>query len=222
MTSLERIREAQSDFLEHFDERCARLNLADCAIAAPGRALPPLDAYAFAALRLRAEHDQGIDGEGYLGEHSHMPTDMRYRPHEVYLDAGTAIGLTRGNVLLAVGAAGIDHSGSVTIKQLQDVTGVRRFITDPNDPGQVKKNRQYYKTGLQSGLLWPDTLVRAWQHLAAMQPSRPNVYLYSNENSRWPDVYEGGRMTYDEVARNNGGVRYGRRNWILPSLVTAA
>ncbi|MGB4759052.1 MAG: hypothetical protein WBP26_03260 [Candidatus Saccharimonadales bacterium] len=218
--------ESVAYFLEHFDEQCAALSVEACTVPMPDQPSKPLQDYGFVALRLSAELGHQFDSEGHFGFVEDFPEGVTFYPgqawNRVFFDAGTAIGLTHQSRLLAVGAAGINMSGDLLIKQLQDVTGVRRFVRDPDGGSHRVRNKEYYRTGLHSGFLWRDTLVRAWRHVAEMQPSKPFVHLRSNENSPWPNVIDAGGYGYDDVAQRNGGVRYGRRNWVLPSLATAA
>ena len=73
-----------------------------------------------------------------------------------YLDTRQAVGLVYGDWLVALAAAGIQNAdGVLEIRQIQDVTGVKRE-TD---------KRAFYRTGLHNGFSWRQTLVKSWQEI---------------------------------------------------------
>jgi hypothetical protein len=123
-----------------------------------------------------------------------------------FLDTRQAIGLTYRDHLIAVAAAGIDGRGILTIKQLQDVTGVRK----------ANSGRAFFKTGLHNGLQWRDTLVAAWETVGE-QLGVDGFAIQSNRNNRWQTVQGAGDRGYNDVAQRMGYVLDDRTgNWVRP------
>jgi len=122
-----------------------------------------------------------------------VPPDIRttYRGDgKPYLDTPRAIGLVYGDWLVAVGGAQVQTDGKLLIKQLQDVTNVRRD-TDPE---------KFAQTGLRNGFWWRDTLVNAWESITA-KLAGTEVIIQSNDNSAWFAVQQAQGRGYDDVAK---------------------
>lgn len=162
-----------------------------------------------------------------------MPSGVvcTYTLEKPYIDAGYAIGLTYRHKstdperLAAVAAARIDPDGVLTVIQLQDVTKVSKFIEVFQDPeaasgvGLPKRtNPAYYRTGLQSGMAWRQTLVRAWEVIGE-QIGVTAIAVQSNKNNRWPAVQEAHGHGYDNVAQTMGYIFDPiTRNWVRPEV----
>ena len=106
------------------------------------------------------------------------------------LDTPRAIGLVYGDWLVAVGGALATPDGQLLIKQLQDVTDVRKD----------KNPDLFSKTGLRNGFWWRDTLVTAWEQIGR-QLGYTQIAIQSNKNNIWPAVKEANGRGYDDVAR---------------------
>ena len=129
-----------------------------------------------------------------------MPPDIRHtygitsiykgRP---FLDTRQAIGLSYGNWLVALAAAGIDQHGNLAVCQIQDVSGVKR----------KDDKERFYRTGLHNGFQWRDTLVRGWEEIGG-NLGAATISIQSHANSRWPQVVQTGKAGYDGVAERLG------------------
>ena len=111
-----------------------------------------------------------------------------------YLDTRQAVGLVYGDWLVALAAAGIQTAdGVLEIRQIQDVTGVKRE-TD---------KRAFYRTGLHNGFSWRQTLVKAWQEIGKGMGAK-TIAVQSHTNSFWAPVKKFGKAGYDDVAKAMG------------------
>lgn len=121
-----------------------------------------------------------------------------------YLDAHQAIGLVFGSRLIAISSAGVDDKDRLKIVQIQDVTSVRKG-----------HGRQYYKTGLQQGMLWRDTLVSAWEKIGVNLGVKQAV-IQSTANNTWRKKWNAHVECYDEVATRLGyTLESGKKpNWV--------
>lgn len=132
-----------------------------------------------------------------------------------YLDTMQAIGLTyrpdgvEQPWLVAVGGAGIDPDGKVFVRQLQDVTGVKR--------GDGRRGTRYYRTGLHNNMSWRTTLVRAWAEVGS-KIGATDIVIQSNVNNNWEVVrHESDRVgCYDGVAQLMGFKADSDNNWVSP------
>lgn len=109
-----------------------------------------------------------------------------------YLDTRQAIGLTYDNHLIALAAAGIAKSGVLSVRQIQDVSGISR-----------EDRRAHFKTGLYNGFAWRDTLVREWEHIGIALGATA-ISVQSHINNYWAPVREHGKAGYDDVAKRLG------------------
>ncbi len=131
------------------------------------------------------------------------------------LDAGFGVGLVYRDRLAAVGAAGVDDRGFIVIRQLQDVTSVRRL----DDAG--RSNKEYYKTGLQQGVLWRQSLVTTWEDIAR-QVGAPGIAIQSHTESSYEIVRMYGKAGLDDVADAAGfAFNETTRNWEKPIQTSA-
>ena len=111
-----------------------------------------------------------------------------------YLDTRQAVGLVYGDWLVALAAAGIKTvDGVLEIRQIQDVTGVKKD-TD---------KRAFYRTGLHNGFSWRQTLVEAWQEIGKGLGAE-TIAVQSHINSPWGAVQQYGKAGYDDVAKDMG------------------
>lgn len=123
-----------------------------------------------------------------------------------YVDTGLAVGLVYKDELTALAAAAVNHDGALMIKQLQAVT------MKAHDPGTK------YKTGLHSGILWRDTLVRTWTTIAERM-SMSHIGVQAGANNTWDATGKVSLATliagYDEVAKRMGFSRDpSSRDWL--------
>ncbi len=109
-----------------------------------------------------------------------------------YLDTRQAVGLAYDQHLVALAAAGITNSGILSIRQIQDVSGVSR-----------QDGRAHYKTGLYNGFLWRDALVKCWENIGSAIGAT-TIGVQSHSNSYWELVRSHGKAGYDEVAVRMG------------------
>jgi hypothetical protein len=112
-----------------------------------------------------------------------------------YLDTRQAIGLTYNDSLIAVAGIAVPSYKdpySLQIRQLQDVTGIK------------KGDENYYRTGLQQGLDWKKTCIRACENIGFIIGSE-NIEIQSSTNSPWAHIRNRmGMNTYDNVAMSMG------------------
>ncbi len=133
------------------------------------------------------------------GFDNQAPPDIRQTYPETgigmpYLDTRQAVGLVYGDWLVALAAAGIKTvDGVLEIRQIQDVTGVKKD-TD---------KRAFYRTGLHNGFSWRQTLVEAWQEIGKGLGAE-TIAVQSHINSPWGAVQQYGKAGYDDVAKDMG------------------
>jgi hypothetical protein len=202
---------------ETFVATVPSIDIRSVVVAVEGRNMPKsLGEYRFIPLvrnpELRRNPGSLYDDRSlsYTARYYNLPDGVRATCDKTrpYLDTGFAIGLVRGDWLIAVAGAGLTDEGQLKIIQLQDVTGDEGKNTPENPKGQ-------FKTGLHDGFLWRNTLVEAWNELARRSGVADEIIVQSAANSTYdriqkpiktgdgttiPQGYEG----YDTVADQQG------------------
>lgn len=187
-----------------FDSMLAQISFAD--VLVPMRKSKPIidqDSFRFVPVRREASGD----ASSLLAHNIFVPAGIRttYKDGgKPYLDGPRAIGLVYGDWLVAVGGAQVQKDGKLFVKQLQDVTNVRKGA-DPE---------KFAQTGLRNGFWWRDTLVMAWEEIAR-RLGLTEVAIQSNENNFWPAVKLAGGRGYDDVARRRHySLEASTGNWV--------
>ncbi len=128
-----------------------------------------------------------------------------YRSGSVpYLDTQHGIGLTYGSHVIAVAGAGINDAGQLIIRQLQDVTNVRK---------DKSTKSEYYSTGLHNGLDWRRTLVNSWETVA-VELGIDTVGVQGHVHNLWPKARKYGHGSYDAVAERMDYQQLPDGNWV--------
>lgn len=195
---------AEAKLLNDFAALVEGLSFPDLAVPSGHRPITQIEKFSFLSITANIKSDSSQYAAGY---NVSIKEGVRKTYRDVgnpYIDTSQAIGLVYGDWLVAVAAASIDRRELLTIVQLQDVSSVRK-ATDGS---------KYYKTGLHNGILWRDTLVRAWEELAE-QLGASGVAIQSNSNNRWHINVLG--KGYDDVAQRMGYILDSKtRDWIKP------
>ena len=188
--------------------------VSQAAVAVPGHEITDLESFSFDAFVKRSLQRSIEFGDRtspvIKGVHMTYRGMATGRP---VLDTRQAIGLTRSRYkyedtrtwrpgedrwLIAVAAAGGDVAGRVVIKQLQDVTSVRR----PQRRGGEGWDA-YMGTGLHEGMLWRHTLAQAWEEIA-LAIGAPAIVIESIAKNAWGTDVRAGSRAYDKVADDLG------------------
>lgn len=182
---------AKLELSRSFRNTLANVDFADVAVRMR-KSKPIVDAEGFRFVPL-TRMDRRSPGSLLLQD-VHIPADVQATYNDIdgkpYLDTAQAIGLVYNNWLVAVGGAEVDHTGQLVVKQLQDVTNVRKT----NNP------ELFARTGLRNGFWWRDTLVTAWERIAE-RIGAERVVIQSNENNRYSRVKNAEGRGYNDVAR---------------------
>lgn len=182
----------------NFEQLLSGISFQDIATPSGDKPIAHADKFSFVPLVATHPESSSLSPAGFMNRAPHG-IRLTYRKSSgdspPYLDTSQAVGLVNGDHLIAVAAAGI-QDGILMIKQLQDVTGVRKD-TD---------KRAFYRTGLHNGFSWRQTLVGAWEELGKGLGAE-TVAVQSHVNSRWAPVRESGKAGYDDVAEFMGYVQ---------------
>lgn len=221
-----------------FKKAVGGLDLTDLAIINEG-SRPPRNLGDFKIVPVTSSYDTK-ESIVSIGFSSTLPSGVRctYSGSGPYLDTSLALGLVKADRnengeltgthwLIAVASAGVNTLGDIVIKQIQDVTGQAGKST-PEDP------KARFKTGLHSGFAWRDTLVNAWETIAATTHSSGRIVVQSAKNNDWGKVTRVptgsttglpmGYPSYDAVADRLGYTYHPQSgNWMktLPAIATA-
>lgn len=232
-----------------FAEKVSTLNIREAAVPIKSRIISTIERYGFFALCPVEPDILDFVNTRASGWAIRSEADLsRWTfPHretgEPFLDALCGLGLTYlnpkpwtvygsehyapGKYLIAVTSAcisGVD--GSLIVRQLQDVTGVRKPMPStwqvfedgddlPKDnPIDRKKMKAYLSTGLHNGLDWRKTLLGSMVAIAR-STGIPRVAVQSHTNSCYPDVRSYGYDGYDKLAQDCGFTQDPRtKNWV--------
>ena len=131
----------------------------------------------------------------YPGNTRHMP----------YFDSSLGLGFVYRDRLVAISSAGIDAEESPDTLMITQLQAVHR---------KTRTNSERYKTGLHAGILWRDTLVSVWEHVAAQSPIG-RVGIQGAANNPWRTVDNGEIFVagYDKVAERRDFTLGPDQNW---------
>ena len=189
---------AEERLTQGFAGLVAGLHLPELMVPVAGRTVAHPELFRLTPVEAHGE-SQSLAAGGYTAA---ADPSVRTHHEEAYLDTRQAIGLVYDDYLIAVGGAGIDKKGNIFIKQLQDVTGIRKY-----------RGREFYKTGLHNGFSWRDTLVRGWEEIGTSLEC-PAVIIQSDGNNKWSRVNSGDGHAYNEVASRMGYAPMADGNWM--------
>lgn len=180
---------------DRFFELVADISVTSTAISLPGRTIANIDDYRLVPMSSSAEPNEWSSVHGGYLEQIEDGVSLTYpsiqgRP---FLDSLFAIGLVYRDHLIAVGGAIVTQSNELLIRQLQDVTGVRKNPDSNN----------YYKTGLHNGMEWRLTLIKVWEEIGE-RLGADDILVQSARNSIWPTVIKSGYTSYDGSAKSLG------------------
>lgn len=200
---------SEEKLLSEFEPLLTGVNLQEIAVPAPGRPIRGIEHFDLVPV----VHTREVKSSGTrAGYNVSVPEGIRLTysdrfgdtgmPH---IDSSRAIGLVYQEHLIAVSAAEVDQGGRLTVVQIQDVTSVKKTAGKP-----------YYETGLHNGMLWRDTLVKAWEALGH-EIGATGVAIQSNQNSFWTEVRHANGRGYDDLAQRLGYTfDEESKNWFNP------
>lgn len=210
----ERKRAGEAWLQKHFVTAVPALGFAALAATIDGKQIIHPERFRFAPITSSYPDSESSYITGY---DSHVPEGIRhtylhnnYKANQgrPFMDTQFGIGLIYNDWLVALGAAQVELGGPLRITQLQDVTGTNSQTT--------ANKRLRFRSGLYNNFAWRDTLVAAWDSLAA-QAGAPQLQILGAKNSRHyakhgPDLLRG----YDAVAERMAFSHLPDGNWVRP------
>jgi hypothetical protein len=215
-------------FVRRFPSLVASVDVTEVLVPMPDRQLPR-NTHNFSLVALTPKH---LEPPGFWSRWSYTGEDEKElnsllaigRAHRstpparhfgnIYLDSAVAIALAYNHEICAIAAGGLTHNQHLMIRQIQ---GAKR----------VHGSRERYKnSGLHAGVMWRDTLVRAWMEVARhagietleLQSAHKNTYYASEDRFGKKEaekisqnIYRG----YDEVAKRMGFTYTADENWAI-------
>ncbi len=178
---------------EHLPQFLAEIDKHETFVAVPDRDIHDIEGYGLTPIPGRIYQTRS-KGAGQFAEPIDPAVSVTFYEdcRFIALDAGFGIGLTYRGWLVGVSAAFVDDRGYIVIPQLQDVTSVRK-----------SQGKQYYKTGLQQGMLWRHSLVAVWETIAE-RVGATGIAVQSHTESEYEKVRKYGKAGLDDVAHARG------------------
>lgn len=158
---------------------------------AGGRAKLPRSSHRFGFTFLLPEYSkylqESLSSNPYPVHRNGITCEYGPPPGKPYLDAKIGLGLTYDKRLVAVCVGGITRGKRLLVRQLQDVSS-RTVVKEFDD-------RRIYNNGLQDGIDWRKTLVKAWAFSSTYaaaelipQSQNPSIEFQSAVNNYWLQV----------------------------------
>jgi hypothetical protein len=190
----------EQDFINQFNKHVGMLDLTTIMVPIDGRTVAHPETFRVIPIVSRnTESSLGPSGSVGPGDPAIKCTYGSYDSGYPYLDTRQAIGLVKGDHLIAVAGAGVDDQGQLKIIQIQDVTGLKK----PAGRGSTGWS-EFFASGLHDGFRWRDTLVAGWEEVARSTGIR-TILIQSYRNNNWDTVSTKDRSyAYDEVAQRMG------------------
>lgn len=212
-TERQRFRLRDKYLRTYFPDAVEGLDIDELFVIQPGRK-PPRSLQQFRLIPIVASRRGVRTSLTGTASHVKVPPDIRTTYHspggKPYLDTSLAIGLVRGDWLVAIAGGGLDGYGQLKIVQIQDVSGT-------NSEDATGDPRQRFRTGLHDGFLWRDTLVNAWEEIGRNMRVSDRLVIQGGKNNEWFTINRHPHHpAYDGVAERMGFEKGPDGNWTRP------